>query len=52
MSSVILSTRQLPEPFDSLREDFDVRVLGGPMRPLKLRAVLEITVSLAAKLSP
>ncbi len=25
---VVLSTRELPEPFESLREDFDVRVLG------------------------
>ncbi len=25
---VVLSTRELPEPFDTLRSDFDVRVLG------------------------
>jgi hypothetical protein len=25
---VVLATRELPEPFDALRADFDVRVLG------------------------
>ncbi len=35
---VVLSTRELPEPFDSLREDFEVRVLGGPAGDLELAA--------------
>jgi glyoxylate reductase len=35
---VILSTRELPEPFDSLREDFEVRVLGGAAGELELAA--------------
>ena len=38
MSGVILSTRELPEPFDSLRGDFDVRVLGGATGELELAA--------------
>jgi glyoxylate reductase len=28
MTAVVLATRELPEPFDTLRADFDVRVLG------------------------
>ena len=35
---VILSTRELPEPFDSLREDFEVRVLGGAAGDMELAA--------------
>ena len=33
---VILSTRELPEPFDSLREDFEVRVLGRAADEMEL----------------
>jgi glyoxylate reductase len=28
MTAVVLATRELPEPFDTLRADFDVRILG------------------------
>ena len=35
---VILSTRELPEPFDSLREDYEVRVLGAAASELELAA--------------
>jgi len=38
MSGVVLSTRRLPEPFDSLREDFEVRVLGSAAGELELAA--------------
>ncbi len=38
MSGVVLSTRELPEPFGSLREEFDVRVLGGATGELELAA--------------
>ena len=36
--NVVLSTRALPDPFDSLREDFEVRVLGGAAGELELAA--------------
>ena len=35
---VILSTRELPEPFDTLRADFEVRVLGYAASELELAA--------------
>jgi len=38
MSGVVLATRRLPEPFDSLREDFEVRVLGSSAGELELAA--------------
>jgi glyoxylate reductase len=38
MSGVVLATRRLPEPFDSLREDFEVRVLGSAAGELELAA--------------
>jgi glyoxylate reductase len=37
-AGVVLATRALPEPFDSLREDFDVRVLGSAAGELELAA--------------
>lgn len=38
MSGVVLATRELPEPFDALRADFDVRVLGYAPSELELAA--------------
>jgi glyoxylate reductase len=35
---VVLATRALPEPFDALREDFEVRVLGYAAGELELAA--------------
>ena len=35
---VVLATRALPEPFDSLREDFEVRVLGYAAGEMELAA--------------
>jgi glyoxylate reductase len=35
---VVLSTRELPEPFDTLRTDFDVRVMGYNPSELELAA--------------
>jgi len=35
---VVLSTRPLPEPFDALREDFEVRVLGYTAGEMELAA--------------
>jgi glyoxylate reductase len=39
--AVVLATRALPEPFDSLREDFEVRVLGGAAGELELAAEIK-----------
>ena len=38
MSGVVLATRALPEPFDALRADFDVRVLGYAPSEIELAA--------------
>ena len=37
---VVLATRELPEPFDTLRADFDVRVLGYPPNEQELACEL------------
>jgi glyoxylate reductase len=40
MTAVVLATRELPEPFDTLRADFEVRVLG--YRPSEQELAAEI----------
>ncbi len=35
---VVLATRELPEPFETLRADFEVRVLGYAPSELELAA--------------
>jgi glyoxylate reductase len=41
VKGVVLATRALPDPFDSLREDFEVRVLGGAASELELAAEIK-----------